>query len=113
MSDKDKEFERLRAIVETIVEVARPEKVILFGSRVKGGASAESDYDFLVVVRSVQNEREISRRIYRALLDRRAGAAVDLVVVDAGTLDRHRDNPFYVYSQALNEGKVFYEHGSV
>jgi predicted nucleotidyltransferase len=113
MSEVKEESQRLRAIVEIIVQVAQPEQVILFGSRAKGTAQAESDYDFLVVMRGVQNEREVSRRIYRALLERRAGAAVDVVVVDAGTLERHRNNPFYVYRQALQEGRVFYGHGRV
>jgi predicted nucleotidyltransferase len=113
MSEVKEDSQQLRAIVETIVQVARPEQVILFGSRAKGTAHGESDYDFLVVMRGVQNERQVSRRIYRALLERRAGAAVDVVVVNAGTLERHRNNPFYIYRQALQEGRVFYDHGRV
>lgn len=113
MSEVKEESQRLRAIIETIVQVAQPEQVILFGSRAKGTAYEESDYDFLVVMRDVQNEREVSRRIYRALLERRADAAVDVVVVDAGTLERHRESPFYIYRQALQEGRVFYDHGRV
>ncbi len=101
-----------QAIVETIVRVAQPERVILFGSRAKGTAQAGSDYDFLVVVRGVRNEREVSRRIYRALLDERVGVAVDVVVVDVDTLERRRESPFYIYRQALQEGRVAYEHNS-
>jgi len=103
---------QLEAIVETIVQVARPDQVILFGSRARGTAHRESDYDFLVVIRGARNERQVSRRIYRALLDRRAGAAVD-VVVNAETWERHRNNPFYIYRQALQEGKVSYDLGRV
>ncbi|HEC34000.1 MAG TPA: nucleotidyltransferase domain-containing protein [Chloroflexi bacterium] len=113
MNEAREDSRRLRTIVETIVQVARPERVILFGSRAKGTAQEVSDYDFLVVMREVQNEREVSRRIYRALLERRAGAAVDVVVVNAATLERHRENPFYIYRQALQEGRVFYDHGRV
>ena len=111
MSEMRGESQRLRAIVETIVRVAQPEQVLLFGSRAKGTAYEGSDYDFLVVMRDVQNEREVSRRIYHALLEQRAGAAVDVVVVSADTLERHRENPFYIYHQALQEGRVFYDHG--
>ncbi len=113
MSIEQKQSQRLQAIVETIVQVARPERVILFGSRAKGTARNESDYDFLVVVRGIRNEREISRRIYRAFLDRRVGAAVDVVVVNAGTLEQHGESPFYIYRQALQEGRVFYDHGGI
>jgi predicted nucleotidyltransferase len=113
MSIDQRQSQRLQAIVEAIVQVALPERVILFGSRAKGTAQGESDYDFLVVVRGIQNEREVSRRIYRALLDRRVGAAVDVVVVNAGTLEQYRESPFYIYRQALQEGKVFYDRRGV
>ena len=113
MSEIDEQSRLLQRIVEIIVQEARPERVILFGSRAKGAASAESDYDFLVVIRGVTNEREVSRRIYRALLEKRAGVAVDLVVVNASTLERHQASPFYIYREALREGKVFYERQGV
>ena len=113
MNKNTHQSQRLRTIVEIIIQEANPEQVILFGSRAKGTTQEESDYDFLVVVRGIQNERQISRRIYRALLDRRVGAAVDVVVVDAETLERHRENPFFVYRQALREGRVFYDHTGV
>ena len=113
MSTEQRQSQRLQTIVETIVQVARPERVILFGSRVRGTARGESDYDFLVVVRGIRNERVVSRRIYRALLDKRVGAAVDVVVVNAGTLEQHGESPFYIYRQALREGRVFYDRERV
>ena len=96
----------LQEIVNIIVEIAKPEQVILFGSRAKGTAREESDYDLMVVVRDVQNEREISRRIYRALLERKVGVAVDVVVVNSGTLERYKESPFYIYRQALQAGET-------
>ena len=113
MSKKELDPQPLQTIVEIIIKEANPEQVILFGSRAEGMAREESEYDFLVVVRGVRNEREISRRIYRALLEQRVGAAVDVVVVNVGTLERHRENPFFAYRQALQEGKVFYDCGGV
>jgi predicted nucleotidyltransferase len=101
--------ELIHKIVETIVQTIQPEQIILFGSRAKDTARVESDYDFMVVVREVKNEREISRRIYRALLEKKVGVAVDVVVVGLETLVRHRENPFFIYDQVLKEGKVFYD----
>lgn len=99
----------LEKIVQEIIRVAEPNRVILFGSQARGDAGPASDYDFLVVVRNVRNEREISRRIYRALLERKVGVAVDAIVVDEETLSQHRASPFFIYRQALAEGQILYE----
>ncbi len=104
------EDDRLQAIVDTIVEVVHPQEVILFGSRATGAARPDSDYDFLVVVPDVQNERDLSSRIYRALMTRRLGVAVDVVVVSEHVLARNRHNPFLIYHQALQEGRVVHGH---
>jgi uncharacterized protein len=102
----------IQKIVQTIVKTVQPERVLLFGSRSKGTSHAGSDYDFMVVVKEIQNERELSRRIYRALLDQRLGVAVDILVVDADKLEHHADQPGFVYHQALTEGKVYYERSA-
>ena len=99
----------LDTLVEIIANAVQPDRIILFGSRATGGAVRDSDYDFLVVVPEVENERQVSRRIYRALLDRRVDAAVDIVVVDRDTLARHRNTPGMIYREAIAEGKVAYE----
>ena len=99
----------VHSIVDTIVQTVHPVQVVLFGSQARGTARQDSDYDFLVTVEDVRNERTISRRIYRALLDKRINVAVDLVVVSSEKLKRHRDNPFFIYHQALKEGQVFHE----
>ena len=39
----------LRQMVKTIVDEVDPEQVILFGSRARGDAAADSDVDFVVV----------------------------------------------------------------
>lgn len=99
----------LPSLVATIVEVAQPERIILFGSRATGSARDESDYDFLVIVRDVANERDLAGHIYRALLSRRVGVAVDIIVVNDDVLARNRDNPLLIYHQALREGRVLHE----
>ena len=40
----------LAEIVRRLVEAYRPDRIYLFGSRARGTAGAESDYDLLVVV---------------------------------------------------------------
>lgn len=99
----------LGEIVQAIVLVSHPDRIILFGSRAKGTASQESDYDFLVVVPDITNERDVSRRIYRALLSQKIGVAVDAIVVGAQTLAHRQSSPYFIYRQALAEGRVLYE----
>jgi len=109
MSEKHEPTSTLDNLIEIIKQTVAPDQVILFGSQSKGTAGTESDYDFLVVVPNVENERHISRCIYRALLDHQIGVAVDIIVVDTETLAQRRDTPGLIYKQALAEGKVCYD----
>jgi predicted nucleotidyltransferase len=99
-------------LVDIITQAVAPDKVILFGSQAQGTSSPESDYDFLVVMSHVKNERQISRRIYRALLEHHVDVAVDIIVVDAEKLCQRRDTPGLIYHQALAEGEVCYDRAA-
>jgi uncharacterized protein len=100
----------LERIVDTIVAEVSPEKVVLFGSRARGDALEDSDYDFLVIVRGEVDERACSRTIHRALFAARIPAAVDIVVVNARELPRRRKRIYDVSRWALDEGRVV--HGA-
>jgi len=54
----------MKEIVRRIVEVAKPDRIILFGSRARGDASSGSDVDLLVVKSNVRSRREIADQIY-------------------------------------------------
>ena len=103
----------LQALVDIITATVEPEQIILFGSRARHTQHPESDYDLLVVVSDAQNERRVSRRIYRAVLEHDIAVAADIIVVDQETLDRHRDTPGLIYREALTEGEVAYERARV
>ncbi len=96
----------LDEIVRRVVEVAQPEKVVVFGSAARGETGTESDVD-LLVVKGGEDPLELSRRIYRNLFG--VGAAVDIVVVSPEDLERFRNTPGLVIKRALAEGKVVYE----
>ncbi|MCD6287029.1 MAG: nucleotidyltransferase domain-containing protein [Anaerolineae bacterium] len=104
-----KQASLLESLIDIIKQTADPDRIILFGSRGRDTAHPQRDYDFLVVVPHVENERHISRRIYRALLEQHIDAPVDIVVVDGDTLERHHDTPGMIYRQALAEGEVAYD----
>jgi predicted nucleotidyltransferase len=109
----DAQVSTLETLIDIITETAAPEQIILFGSRARCAPDPESDYDLLVVVSDVQNERQVSRRIYRALLEHGIAVAADIVVVDRETLERHRDTPGMIYRKALTEGEIAYDRARV
>lgn len=96
----------LREVIRRIVEVARPEKVILFGSAARGEMRPDSDID-LLIVKSGAHRGKLTEQIYLHL--RGVGVAVDAVVVTPEDLERYGDNPALVIYPALAEGKVVYD----
>ena len=92
-------------IVRRIVEVADPERIILFGSAARGQARPDSDID-LLVVKEGAHRRKLSQAIYRRLLG--IGRSVDVVVVTPEDIERYRDSVGLVIRPALEEGKTIY-----
>lgn len=56
-------MEELQAIQEQIIQQCSPQKILLFGSRAKGTATANSDID-LCVVASTKNKRALLTDLY-------------------------------------------------
>jgi len=96
----------LADIVRRIVEVARPQKIVLFGSAARGAMGESSDVDLLVVKSGRFHRGRLLESIYRNL--RGAAEAVDVVVVTPEELDRYRDDPCLIVAPALREGKLIY-----
>lgn len=98
----------LEKIVKIIVDIANPNKIFLFGSRAKGTDTRYSDYDFLIIKSNVENERNISRKIYRELYQRKINAPIDLIVTDTSKFEKNKKNPLFIYKKALDEGRILY-----
>ena len=96
----------LTDIVRRIVEVAEPERIILFGSAARGEMGPDSDIDLLVIKAGKFNRLQLTKAIYRHL--RGKGAAVDVVVVTPEEVRLYCDSPYLVIHPALSEGKVVY-----
>lgn len=67
----------LNDIMRRIVEVAQPERIILFGSAARREMGPRSDVD-LLIVKEAPNLRKLTARVYRRLYG--VGAAVDIVM---------------------------------
>jgi len=96
----------LDQIVAQIVDVAQPEKIILFGSYARGDANEDSDFDLLIIEREVAARRKESVRIRRAL--RLFKIPVDILVYSTDEVKRYGDIMGTVLYPALREGRVIY-----
>ena len=96
----------LAEMIRRVVEVAHPQRLILFGSAARGDLGPHSDVDLLVVVDQPVHRRRLAQAIYRNLV--RVGFAADIVVVTTQDLERYKDNRYTVIRPALEEGQVVY-----
>ena len=96
----------LNDIILRVVEVAEPERIILFGSAARGEMNRHSDVD-LLVVKDGSDLRRLTARVYRRLYG--VGAAVDIVMVTPQDVERYKDSHALVIKPALREGTVMYE----
>lgn len=96
-------------IVERVVEIAQPQKVILFGSAARGDMGPHSDID-LLVVKDGEAAWDLMDRIHSHI----SGSAVpvDIIVASTATIERYKNSHALVYKPALREGKVMYESQS-
>jgi len=103
--------ELLDRMVRAIVDEVDPEKVILFGSRGRGDAGADSDVDLLVIEAEPfgpdRNKHQEMRRLDRAVRDFRVPK--DVLVFSNEEVDYWHDSLNHVLARALREGRVLYE----
>ncbi len=96
----------LKDIVERIVEVAAPERIIMFGSATRGAMGSDSDVDLLVIKQGPLHRRRLARAIYRRMIG--VGQAVDVIVATPEDIERYGRSPGLIYRSALQEGVDIY-----
>lgn len=96
----------LDEIVRRIVEVAEPDRIILFGSAARGEIGPDSDLDLLVVKSGVAHRRRLAQEIYVKLFG--VPIPVDVIVVTPEDIQAFRDKVGTIVGPALQEGKQIY-----
>ena len=100
--------ERLLAeMVTRIRQALQPERIILFGSRARGTAHANSDFDLLVIKDSDQPRYRRSARLYSILAD--LPAEVEIIVYTPEEVREWSAVPEAFVTTALEKGKVLYD----
>lgn len=103
-----KQNEMLETILNIIIQNAQPDKIILFGSMARGENTEDSDYDFLIIKKNIENERKLTTVVYRAFYENKIPVPVDLVAVDTKKWDKNKSNRNMIYNTASEEGIVLY-----
>jgi hypothetical protein len=97
----------LAEIVRRLAGVYQPERIYLFGSRARGDAGPDSDYDLLVIVPdNVPPERRDSKLAYRVLWG--VDASVDAVVCRSSWFHARTHLKASLPGTVLREGRLLH-----
>ncbi len=100
----------LDEMVRRIVKRFHPDRIILFGSYVKGEPTDDSDLDILIVMPVEGSRRKKTNEIDLALADR--AVPMDLIVATPEQFDREKDMIGTIVREAVQEGRVIYERAA-
>ena len=96
----------LPLIKRRIVRGFRPDRIVLFGSQVRGDARLDSDADLLVVIPGNAHRRHTEAAIYGSLAGIPLGT--DVVVVHPEDITRDADLVGTILGPVLREGRTVY-----
>jgi len=97
----------LKKVVDRILTVAKPERIILFGSGATGRMTRDSDLDLLVIERGFKSQREERTRLRKALGD--VGIPVDVFAMTPERFEETKGVIGGLAYPANKYGRVIYE----
>jgi predicted nucleotidyltransferase/HEPN domain-containing protein len=102
----------LAEIVRRLIQAYQPEKVYLFGSKARGDAGPDSDFDLMVVVPdAAPPERRRSRLAYEAL--RGTGTAADVQVLTRSAFESRLHLAASLPATVARDGRLLHGHDPV
>ena len=100
----------LARITRAIVEHLHPRRIVLFGSRARGDATSDSDYDIMVEMETDLSGSARERAVYDLFRenDSRDGRSMDVHVYTPAELRRWKDDVGFIVYDIVREGRVLY-----
>jgi len=106
---KKLEISAIDRVVNIIRSEADPDRIIMFGSRVREDFTDNSDYDFLILKNGLKDERSLTTSLYKAFYSNKIGVPIDLLALDTEKYNQLKETVGYIYKTINEEGKVIYE----
>lgn len=103
MDSRDRTVPDLDAVVARIVDVARPLRIVLFGSRARGDHHERSDTDLFVVVPVGVRCLDVAKDLYGLGIP-----GVDFVVANEDAYERRKGERGLIYREVAREGRELY-----
>lgn len=102
----------LTQITQCIVEHFKPQRIVLFGSRARGDARSDSDYDLLIVAPSSEPRWRRAAPVYVELAALKLPRDVDVMWWTPDEIARCREVRTHFVTTALREGRELYGHAA-
>lgn len=106
MADKTLSTDTLQEIIQRIVDVADPERIIIFGSSARGEMSQNSDIGLLVIKAGDFGYHKLLGDIYMNLHG--VDEAVDVILVTPEQVEKYKNTHCLIIAPALKEGREVY-----
>ena len=96
-------------IVDLIVPLVEPDKIILFGSYARGDQTEKSDVDLLILKKGLTDWHGMMNILYKAFFESKVDMSIDVLPIDYDKYYELCDTIGYIYYNVKREGKLVYE----
>ena len=97
----------LTEIVRRLVDAYQPERIYLFGSRARGEAGPDSDYDIMVIIPNDAPESRCRSRLAYEVL-RGTGVAADVLIWRKSAFQQREQLKASLPATIIEEGNLLY-----
>ena len=98
--------EKLKGVVDKIVQSVHPTKVYLFGSYAQGNNTPDSDYDIVLIYDGDKSKRETSVGIHK--LFKRPQFSMDLFIMTSDEFERNKHLSNTIAKEVSENGVMIY-----